>query len=275
MVRRLSWTFLGAIIALHVVLTTFLNLVVFRYKWLDPITSATRGFASGTLVGNLFFLAIMLGLLFKVGKLKPKDLALHGEPAQSIVFGVVWTATAIVLLHMSAFAFCIFSSAEVVWQWPNWSQIVGQFFGNAFYEELMFRALLIPQLVLLIKKAKRKWSWATCLLFALLASQFVFALIHIPNRIYLGSYATAASVIQDQVKVLIIGLLFAWVFLSTRNLYAAIGVHALVNKSVILIVLPSGDLILSVFLIIPLAYLWNGFVNRSKTRAESLRLDRR
>ncbi|MEC8554356.1 MAG: hypothetical protein VXZ82_05030 [Planctomycetota bacterium] len=173
LVRRLSWPFLGAIITLQVVLTTLLNLVVFRYKWLDPITRVTGGIASETLIGNLFFLAVMLALFFKVATLKPKDLALHGEPDQSIWVGVVWTAIAIIFLHFSALAFCILSSAEVVRQLPNWPQIVAQLFGNALYEELIFRAFQIPQFVLLIKKAKRKWSWTTCLILSLLASQLV------------------------------------------------------------------------------------------------------
>ncbi|MEM7476467.1 MAG: CPBP family intramembrane glutamic endopeptidase, partial [Planctomycetota bacterium] len=144
----------------------------------------------------------------------------------------------------------------------------GQFFGNALYEEILFRAFLITQMLVLIKKKKRKWSWNRCFLIALLGSQVIFALIHIPNRLYQGSYTGVGSFFADQFILVILGSLLAGVFLLSRNVYAAIGIHALVNKAAVFFVLPSEDLKLSAFLVIPLMILANRMKAKSKKKDE-------
>jgi membrane protease YdiL (CAAX protease family) len=62
---------------------------------------------------------------------------------------------------------------------------------------------------------------------ALLISQGLFALSHIPNRIYLGMKPNEIAV--DLLMLLGWGTLYTIVYLRTDNLFIVVGIHALGN----------------------------------------------
>jgi hypothetical protein len=72
---------------------------------------------------------------------------------------------------------------------PSWGEVgvgailgllVAQLFGNALYEGVLFRAVLLDRLVL--KLRDRRWGFPL----ALVGSQTIFALLHVPNRLLQG-----------------------------------------------------------------------------------------
>ena len=98
-----------------------------------------------------------------------------------------------------------------------------QLFGNALYEELFYRALLISQFTLLFRK---KCSMTKAIIFAVICSQLIFAIMHIPHRIL-----NEVSLIENIPKTFLYGMYFTCIFLLTKNIFAAVGLHALWNAS--------------------------------------------
>jgi hypothetical protein len=107
-------------------------------------------------------------------------------------------------------------------------ELLGQLFGNALYEEILFRGCLLVQLALWLTPRPQRPDRRAVLL-ALVLSQLVFALQHIPNRLAFAAWPDAAAAAGDLAMLLVAGLFFAGVFLRTGNLLVAVGVHALGN----------------------------------------------
>jgi membrane protease YdiL (CAAX protease family) len=108
--------------------------------------------------------------------------------------------------------------------------LLAQLFGNALAEETIYRGFLLPQTWLKLPIAQHP-GWR--LLLTVLISQGVFALSHIPNRIFNGMPITAMA--PDMLILLAFGLYFTFLYLRTGNLFIAVGVHALVNQPVSII----------------------------------------
>jgi membrane protease YdiL (CAAX protease family) len=120
----------------------------------------------------------------------------------------------------------------------TFGELFGQLFGNALYEEVLFRGVLLVQMVLWLApssgRVERRSLWA-----GLLGSQAVFALQHIPNRLAFGAWADAANAALDLTLLFVAGLFFAGVFLRTGNLLLVVGLHTLGNLPLQLVGAPS------------------------------------
>jgi membrane protease YdiL (CAAX protease family) len=104
--------------------------------------------------------------------------------------------------------------------------LIGQFLGNALAEETMFRGFLLPQLYLIAIATRRHRA---ALAFALIGSSLLFAVTHLPNRIYVHGYS-GSDFLWDQIGLLLFGLIMAAAYLVTRNLFIAVGLHSLLNE---------------------------------------------
>ena len=96
-----------------------------------------------------------------------------------------------------------------------------------FIEEVIYRGFLLPQVFLLLV-ARKSWDSSKALLVALLSSQAYFALNHLPAALltYREEWLGATLYI---IQVLLVGILFAAIYIRTGNLFVAIGLHALIN----------------------------------------------
>jgi membrane protease YdiL (CAAX protease family) len=108
---------------------------------------------------------------------------------------------------------------------------VDQLLFFAISEEIIYRGFLLPQLFLKFaqtKPASRIAFWA-----ALLISQAIFSISHIPHRLVND---TPIQEIPFQLLMLLIsGLFFCYVYLRSQNLLVAVFVHALWNYPTIMI----------------------------------------
>ncbi len=270
MVRSVGWKVIGLVLLVQIIATVSLNLWIFPAEILTPIQTGSRGLIPVTLVANLLLMLIVFPVIFYLGDLKAVDLALvpaGGFGPSSIAIGAVWTGVAWLIVHAASLIYVVAILGTLqfndLWFTPEggeWlGRSIGQFFGNAFFEEVLFRAFLIPQFLLLLKKRYRKWSWGKCLFLALLASQLIFAATHIPHRINTGMYSGFVSFLADQTFLLLSGLLLSAVFLLSCNIYAAIGVHALANFTPMLIPTPMDELSLTAYLVVPVLFAYNAW----------------
>lgn len=119
--------------------------------------------------------------------------------------------------------------------------LLGQVLGTALMEESIFRGYLWPQLT---ARCERWFSQRASLWLGLLASQAFFGLVHIPIRVHGG--ASPGEVAVMVATLFVFGLIFAAVFAATRNLFLAVGIHALGNAPSLLFVAqgPAPTLVL-------------------------------
>lgn len=109
--------------------------------------------------------------------------------------------------------------------------LLAQLLGTALMEETVFRGYLWPQIAARLGGGTRgAWLGA-------LASQALFALVHLPMLVYRG--ATAGELAMSLLGLFVIGLVFVLVYAATRNLFIAVGVHALGNAPSLLLDAPG------------------------------------
>ena len=106
--------------------------------------------------------------------------------------------------------------------------VLGQLLGNALLEETVFRGFFLPQFYL---KATRVFPRGAALAIALLGSQVLFAVSHLPNRFFLMGQ-TGLDILWGQFVLVVAGLILAAVYLLTRNLFFVVGFHVLWNAPV-------------------------------------------
>lgn len=225
-----SWRIIVLFMMLDCVAVACINLIVFPSNVLEIFPRVTAGLINETLVVNLIMIAGLVYLLMiRCGKLTWADLGMKkGRLLAGFAATVVlWLATEAINAAVSL----LFSGSinwSSVWETYGFSVVIGSFiaqvFGNALFEELAFRGFLMSQ----IGKKIPEGRWRTVI--AVLVSQALFGLIHIPNRLYMGVEPdqTLLSIIMPAV----LGIFFCVIYLVTDNLFFAIGVHALINVPV-------------------------------------------
>lgn len=230
-IRRAPQGAVFIFIAAHFVLITVVNLVFFAGGVFRPLADATNGWVTGTLIANGIFLLVLVGVVMLIGaRLRPYDVGL----IRANLLPAVRFTLAIWLLAQGVHLVGALLDHGHVALLPAWSTqgvsvilgaLIAQLFGNALFEEIAYRGFLFPQFYLIFN-ALRRHRWLRCAA-ALAASQAVFALSHIPNRIYLG--VPAHEIALDLLMLAGWGLLYTLIYLRTDNLFLAVGVHALGN----------------------------------------------
>lgn len=221
--------FIVCLIFMHILFTLMVNLILFENGTLSVIAMSTDGWINETLAANLFGLLIeVIIFLCFIAKVSPRDLGLQKGKLLSGIMGtfLFWIAISIVdllltlLTHSSlSFNSNIFRNSNVVF-----GELLGQIFGNALLEEVLFRGFLLIQIYLLLQKINSNTSR---IVYAMLLSQSIFAAIHIPNRIYSGF--VGMDFVYDFITLVILGVIFSLLYVLTKNLFFVIGVHSLMN----------------------------------------------
>jgi membrane protease YdiL (CAAX protease family) len=218
-------------IAAHFAIAALVNLVFFAADTFRPLASATGGLFTGSLLVNLLLIAALIWLVIgRIGGLRPYDVGLN---LRKIPMGIVYA----LMLWVAA------QGIHLVLGFLHWGQVtihpawvvngstfvlgllIAQLLGNALFEEIAYRGFLFPQMFLRFKSlTEYPQSQITV---AILVSQVLFALSHIPNRIYLGM--SAEEIIFDLLMLLGWGILYTLIYIRTDNLFIVVGIHALGN----------------------------------------------
>lgn len=216
-------------VAAHAALTIIINLGLFASHALTPLASATGGLLTGSLLANWALLALLVGgVMLGYGHLRRYDLGIAAgklRRAAGITLGIWLAAQGVHLLG----GLLAHDDIRLHWWWqggaiPLIGLLLTQLLGNALFEEIAFRGLLFPQMLL---RLSRIATPRARIIVAIAISQGIFALIHIPNRLYLGMDAPAMLV--DLVMLLLCGVLLTCIYIRTDNLFICVGIHALGN----------------------------------------------
>jgi membrane protease YdiL (CAAX protease family) len=202
---------------------------------------ATGFFVRGTLVGGLFCLVVVGGILYFAAGLRCSDIGWCWSTFSVglLVTFILWAAMHVVVAILAAI------NGETALD-PAWKQIgpiaiagafVGQLLGNALAEETVFRGFLLPQIYF---KAAASTRGRAALAIALIGSSLLFAISHLPQRILVARLA-GADLLPDQVALFFFGLFHAATYVVTRNLFVAVGIHALINEPTSIFQSPNVD----------------------------------
>ncbi len=186
-------------------------------------------------------IVIVGGLYFGVARLRPRDVGLRRS---TFLPGLAWTLVAWLTIQVIAGAADLLAfghlTLNATWRVYSVVAVLGiflfdQLLGNSLFEEIVWRGFLLPQLALKFERRMRRPAvrWTA----AILVSQALFALYHIPIQIYDGE--PLASLPFALGPIWIIGILLAVVYLLSGNLYLVIGLHALSDLPLLLFAVPA------------------------------------
>jgi len=229
-VRPVPMWFLVLAIVMYMVVGYLGNLVANPAKLLPSLPAATGHVISTTFLNYVPMFIIMGLLLVLVGRLRCNDLGLIRQrflPALAWVLST-WIAAQLffLVIHLGDVSLDPAWHGRVV---KRLSELVtGQMLGNALYEEVFWRAFLISQLVLVLAH-RMKWTFGKALTWAIILSTILFAVSHLPHDF--AHDRSVQEILGLQAARLAGGLVLAWLFLLSRNIFIAIGIHSLANDS--------------------------------------------
>jgi hypothetical protein len=269
-IKEANWPLVVLAVAVDAILLVIANLVILPFLQSSfPIERFTGGLIQPTLIfsATRFALAVV-GVAVVVGGLRLRDVGLDTQKLLSgalVVFGL-WIAMQLVgmlprLISLGGVALS-----------PIWTperlpliagELIAQLLGNALAEEVLFRGFLLTQVVLMLDEKISSRGWRVTA--AVLISQLIFALSHIPQRIVSG-YSLAALG-PNMIQLWLVGIVFAVLYLRTENIFIAVGVHTLVNAPVTILAMPSKAVavLLPLILALVLIAVWEllpGWVER-------------
>lgn len=215
------------ILILIVILIPFNQIVLnylFKIRFFVPLAKSTDYWIQPTLAGNLLSLIIFSTLIFIIGKHNLFSVWLTKEKLKIAVLPIffIWLLSQIITIVVT-----YFSKGDIVFI-DRFNvltgSLIGQLFGNATFEELIYRGILFLQIYILLKP---KTTNNNALIISIIVSQIVFALIHIPNRLMINQVDNLA---MDLLGLFVAGVALTVIYIRTQNLVFVIGVHTLINE---------------------------------------------
>ena len=182
---------------------------------------------------NAFFFATQLlvvvgGLLFGATRLRPADV---GLVRSKLLQGVVTTVVVWIVIQLTTVISEYLTAGGPILA-RSWQQgragatllwFLVMLLGAGLFEEIVNRGFLYPQMYL-----KFRGSQVVRMAAALLVSQCLFAVAHIPAHILIR-HMSARAITMTVLAQGFAGVMLALLYLRTRNLWIAMGIHALVN----------------------------------------------
>lgn len=196
---------------------------LFTINFYKPISVWSYYLINPTLQGNLIILPIFGFIIFKIGKHNFSSLWLNREKLKNgAILGIIFW----LIIQTSVFLYMLLSGNPLSLH-PNINKeigaLLGQLFGNALTEELIFRGIFFLQLYIILRK---RFSNRMAFLISIIVSQLFFAVVHLPNRIFIKH---TANLFIDQIKLFIMGVLFVLFYVRTKNFTLSVIIHSLFN----------------------------------------------
>jgi uncharacterized protein len=262
--KRLSIAVLVLAMAVHVALMLVFIFILFPSGVLKLLVAPTYGLVTATLVANLILLAAVVGIVLSfLGGLRLSDFGLR---RRNIPIAVVLTISVWIVVNTIEGAWQIAANGAVNWD-GAWQRLgvtaaigalVAQLFGNAFYEEVFFRAVLLRQIYWRLGPETTHLQKLQKLAIALAISQSLFALIHLP--ILLSGGASLIAALARLPAIFTAGAALAILYARSDNLALCVGIHSLANEPTLLVAdcfdIPNNLLFVTVTCLV-LAALWS------------------
>jgi len=261
--KRLSISVLGLAMAVHVALTLVFVFILFPSGVSKLLVASTYGLVTATLLANLILLAAVVGIVLSfLGGLRLPDFGLC---SRDLPIALVLTISVWIVVNMIEGAWQFAANGAVSWggAWQRLGvtaaigALVAQLFGNALYEEIFFRGVLLRQVYWRLGPETTHLQKFQKLAIALAISQSLFALIHLP--ILLSGGASLIAALATLPAIFTTGAALAILYARSDNLALCVGIHSLANKPTLLVAdcfdIPNNLLFVTVTCLV-LATLW-------------------
>lgn len=190
----------------------------------------TEGIVDSLFVLSLIKVAFVgFGVMFWIGQFRGRHLGLGWGKFKT---GVLATFFIWAMLQLIIVAYDMITASELGyfsnWQGTGSINIIGGFIlyavGKAFFDELTYRGLLLPQLHL---KCQRylKLDPRIILGIAIIISQTIYLIIQLPLISLFTS--TSISSAMTFTSLFFLSIISSLIYLRTKNLYITIGLHAI------------------------------------------------
>lgn len=234
----------GWILLLALVVTTGLATAANYYQatFLDivrPINDGTGGVVHPTLLIYIPIILLVIGVLvMRYGSL---SLADFGMTKRDLRMGLVALVGTWMLMQVVG-AYVMYSNGmslqlPAMWRTPGVSYVIGDFLsqllGNAPFEEIFFRAVLLVQGFKLLRARLPTISRRLSFGIVLVVTQAIFALYHIPTRLMAG--VPIESLLPVLILPFVMGLLLGLVYYRTGNLFIPIVFHTFLNAPLMVV----------------------------------------
>ena len=176
---------------------------------------------------KLFF--IVFGVVFWIGQFNKWHLGLNITNFKTSILSTffLW-----VFLQAALMLFSVFSNQENLFlssqNIERFLLLLGSFFvfaiTKALYDEIVYRSLILPQFHLKIQRFVNV-SPKVALVIAILISQIIYLIIQTP-LISIGDISTFNMAFTFG-ALFVLGILNSLVYLRTKNIYVAVGIHTL------------------------------------------------
>lgn len=248
-IKKLSNVILLIILLLVTILPIFTNQLV-RINYFQAISDATNHLITQNLILSSIGVVIYSIIIFGFGKLTLSDIWISKKKIKEAIIPVImiWGIVQIIIL-----VYTFFTTKEFVFVQDISSRIgriLGQLFGNALLEEFIFRGVFFLQVYLIIRKYKTN---KLAIIIAMISSQLLFALVHIPNRLLIKSFH---GLVPDLFLIFITGIIITLIYIRTNNLAFVIGGHALINSRINIIETTFPWQVATILIFILVAVFW-------------------
>jgi membrane protease YdiL (CAAX protease family) len=256
-----SLSILALAMALEIAFALLAVFVLFPSGILKVFAAPTGGLITATLVANFISLVVVVGLvLCLIGGLRLSDLGLRGS---DVPIAVVLTISVWIGANAIEAAWQAVADGTVSWggEWRGLDvtavigALLAQLFGNALYEEILFRGVLLRQTYWRLETTRL--TNLQTLAIAIAISQSLFALIHLP--ILLSGGLSPIAAFSRLPAIFVAGSAFAVLYARSDNLMLCVDIHALANKPTLLVTdrfdLPD-NLVFAVAMCLILSALW-------------------
>jgi membrane protease YdiL (CAAX protease family) len=261
--KRLSISVLGLAMAVYVALMFVFIFILFPSRVPKLLVAPTYGLVTATLVANLILLAAVVGIVLSLlGGLGLSDFGLR---SRDVPIALVLTISVWIVANTIEGAWQIAANGVVSWD-RAWQRLgvtavigalVAQLFGNALYEEIFFRGVLLRQIYWRLGPETTHLQKFQKVAIALAISQSLFALIHLP--ILLSGGASLIAALVQLPAIFTAGAALAILYARSDNLALCVGIHSLANKPTLLVAdcfdIPNNLLFVTVTCLV-LATLW-------------------
>jgi len=182
------------------------------------------------------FLLIIVVFGWGICRLKPQDMGLLWPRWRKglTAMALLWAAAQGVLMLVSLISHGTLTLHPMWIKGPLVAKIAAGFkvlLGVALLECVLFRGWMVPQFFLTFRD---KIPPRQALLAAVALSQVLFAVSHIPH------YSMPFPLPLGLLFIWLGGMLLAWVWIWTGNLYIAIGFHALIDYPMPIVSVPDS-----------------------------------
>lgn len=135
--------------------------------------------------------------------------------------------------------------------------VLAQGLGHALVEDTAFRGFFLPELRARCARSATVLALGLGLAAAVGGSALLFGLAHLPTRALVKG-SELAGLVSEQGHFLAAGLALGLAFVTTRNLFAVVGLHVLLNDPAPLVDVPAALLTRAVLAVFAMVVLLSG-----------------